>query len=155
MSHRPDSWRGLLRIYLLLFPRFWTFCIEWFAILFLIAWQWKPPIHKNGDFKWRDFCNGAKLRWTWNRKWIVRPLPLCRSVNWYLRTVATGQDWNNCLQRSWFTKHSRPTRPSGTMLDHVWTSCCCSVPLPFILCRIAFPVGREAIQYSVNIGKIS
>ena len=31
-------------IYLLLFPRFWTFCIEWFAILFLIAWQWKPRI---------------------------------------------------------------------------------------------------------------
>ena len=27
LSHRPDSWRGFLYIYLLLFPRFWTFRI--------------------------------------------------------------------------------------------------------------------------------
>ena len=44
ISHRPDSWQGLSHIYLLLFPRFWTFCIKWFAILFLIAWQWKKSI---------------------------------------------------------------------------------------------------------------
>ena len=47
ISHRLDSWRGLLHIYLLLFPRFWTFCIEWFAILFLISWQWKREYTEN------------------------------------------------------------------------------------------------------------
>ena len=26
------------------FPRFWTFCIEWFAFLFFTAWQCKPWI---------------------------------------------------------------------------------------------------------------
>ena len=41
ISHRPDSWRGFLYICLLSFPRFWTFFIEWFAFLFLRAWQWK------------------------------------------------------------------------------------------------------------------
>ena len=44
LSHWPDSWRGFLYIYLLLFPRFWTFCIDWFAFLFLMAWQWKHRI---------------------------------------------------------------------------------------------------------------
>ena len=33
ISHRPDSCRGFLYICLLLFPRFCTFCIEWFATL--------------------------------------------------------------------------------------------------------------------------
>ena len=33
----PNSWRGFLYIYLLSFPRFWTFCFEWFAFLFLMA----------------------------------------------------------------------------------------------------------------------
>ena len=33
LCHRPDSWRGFLHIYLLSFPRFWTFCIDWFAFL--------------------------------------------------------------------------------------------------------------------------
>ena len=28
LLHRPGSWRGFLYIYLLTFPRFWTFCIE-------------------------------------------------------------------------------------------------------------------------------
>ena len=28
-------------INLLSFPRFWTFSIDWFAFLFLMAWQWK------------------------------------------------------------------------------------------------------------------
>ena len=37
-SHRPESWRGLLYIYLLSFPRFWTLCFEWYAFLFLIVW---------------------------------------------------------------------------------------------------------------------
>ena len=32
LSHRPDSWRGFLYIYLLSFPGFWTFCINWFAV---------------------------------------------------------------------------------------------------------------------------
>ena len=32
-------------IYLLSFPRFYTFCIEWFAFFFfLMAWQWKQSI---------------------------------------------------------------------------------------------------------------
>ena len=44
LCHRPDSWRGFLHIYLLSFPRFWTFCIDWFAFLRLIAWQWKHTI---------------------------------------------------------------------------------------------------------------
>ena len=47
-----------LHIYLLLFPRFWTFCIEWFAILFLIAWQWKPRFAavfvSSRSVAWRD-----------------------------------------------------------------------------------------------------
>ena len=39
MKYRTDLILGeaLCIFYLLLFPRFWTFCIEWFAILFLIA----------------------------------------------------------------------------------------------------------------------
>ena len=45
LSHRPDFWRGFyMYIYqmdLLSFPRFWTFCIDWFAVLFLMAWQSK------------------------------------------------------------------------------------------------------------------
>ena len=65
ISHRPDSWWGLLLIYLLLFPIFWTFCIEWFAILFLIAWQWKPRFAavfvSSRSVAWRDKsgCEGA------------------------------------------------------------------------------------------------
>ena len=35
--HRPDSWQGFLYIYLFSFPRFQSFCIEWFASLFFIA----------------------------------------------------------------------------------------------------------------------
>ena len=41
ISYRPGCWWGLLYIYLLSFPRFWTFCIEWFAFLFFMASQWK------------------------------------------------------------------------------------------------------------------
>ena len=41
--HRPDSWWGFLYIRLI-FPRFWTFCIEWFAFLFSLAWHWKQRI---------------------------------------------------------------------------------------------------------------
>ena len=41
---KSHSWRGFLYIYILSFPRFWTFCIEWFAFLFLISWQWKRRI---------------------------------------------------------------------------------------------------------------
>ena len=37
-SHRPESWRGLLYIYLLSFPRFWTLCFEWYPFLFLMVW---------------------------------------------------------------------------------------------------------------------
>ena len=44
ISHKPDSWRSFLYTHLLSFSRFWTFCIEWFAILFLMAWQWKQSI---------------------------------------------------------------------------------------------------------------
>ena len=32
ISHRPDSWRGVLYIHLLLFPSFGTSCINWFEI---------------------------------------------------------------------------------------------------------------------------
>ena len=32
-SHRPNSWRGFMFIYLLLFPRFWTLCVDWFPFL--------------------------------------------------------------------------------------------------------------------------
>ena len=35
--HRPESWQCVLYIHLLSFPRFYTFCIEWFAFIFLIA----------------------------------------------------------------------------------------------------------------------
>ena len=59
ISHRPDSWRGPLNIYLLLFPRLLTFCIEWFAIKFLIAWQWKPPILS--FFLWTSWVNSASF----------------------------------------------------------------------------------------------
>ena len=41
--HGPDSWWGFLYIRLI-FPRFWTFCIEWFAFLFSLAWHWKQRI---------------------------------------------------------------------------------------------------------------
>ena len=44
LPHRPDSWQGFLFIYLLSFPRFRTFCIDWFVFLFLMAWQWKHRI---------------------------------------------------------------------------------------------------------------
>ena len=37
LPHRPDSWQGFLFIYLLPFPTFRTFCIDWFAFLFLMA----------------------------------------------------------------------------------------------------------------------
>ena len=37
LSHRPDSRRRFLYIYLLPFPRFWTFCIDQFAFLFLMV----------------------------------------------------------------------------------------------------------------------
>ena len=36
LPHRPDSWQGFLFIYLLSFPRFRTFSIDWFAFLFLM-----------------------------------------------------------------------------------------------------------------------
>ena len=38
ISHRPESWRGLLYIYLLSFPRFWTFCFEWYGFLSFMVW---------------------------------------------------------------------------------------------------------------------
>ena len=34
LSHRPNSWRGFMFIYLLSFPRFWTLCVDWFPFLF-------------------------------------------------------------------------------------------------------------------------
>ena len=37
LPHRPDSWQGYFFIYLLSFPRFRTFSIDWFAFLFLMA----------------------------------------------------------------------------------------------------------------------
>ena len=39
ISHRPDSWRGFLYNFfnLLSFPKFWIFCIERFAFIFLTA----------------------------------------------------------------------------------------------------------------------
>ena len=39
MKHRTDlsSWRGLLYIYILSFPKFWTLCFEWYAFLFLMV----------------------------------------------------------------------------------------------------------------------
>ena len=43
-TYRKDSWRGFLYIYLPSIPTFWTFCIKWSALLFLIAWQWKQRI---------------------------------------------------------------------------------------------------------------
>ena len=47
LLHRPDSWQGFLYIYLLSLPGHWTFCFDWFAFLFLMAWQRKHRIqHK-------------------------------------------------------------------------------------------------------------
>ena len=37
LPHRPDSRQGFLFIYLLPFPRFRAFSIDWFAFLFLMA----------------------------------------------------------------------------------------------------------------------
>ena len=37
LPYRPDSWQGYFFIYLLSFPRFRTFSIDWFAFLFLMA----------------------------------------------------------------------------------------------------------------------
>ena len=34
IRQRPDFWLGVLYIDLLSFPRFWTFCIEWFRFYF-------------------------------------------------------------------------------------------------------------------------
>ena len=43
-------------IYLLSFLRFWTFCIDWFPFLFLMAWQWNreklDALGKRGHRSW-------------------------------------------------------------------------------------------------------
>ena len=49
ISHEPDSCRSVLYTLLLTFSKFWTFCIEWFAILFLMASQWKHRIVCNSE----------------------------------------------------------------------------------------------------------
>ena len=42
LSHRPGSRPGFLYISLLLFPRFWTFCIDRLEFLFLMALKIRP-----------------------------------------------------------------------------------------------------------------
>ena len=54
----PDSWLGLLYVssYIVSFPRFWTFCIEWFTFLVLMAWQWKQRIDELPILKTNHCC---------------------------------------------------------------------------------------------------
>ena len=67
LSYRPDSWRGYMYIYqtyLLSFPWFWTFCIDWLAFLFLMALQWK---HRRslGLHTWGKLKIDFHLRQSW------------------------------------------------------------------------------------------
>ena len=61
LPHRPDSWQGFLFIYLLSFLRFRTFCIDWFAFLFLMAWQWKHRIVFVIDYKELQLAQTAEI----------------------------------------------------------------------------------------------
>ena len=61
--HRPDSWRGFLYIYLLSFPRFSTFCIDWFALYFFYFW-WHDS--ENTEYFWVIVI----LLWT-TQPWIT------------------------------------------------------------------------------------
>ena len=61
LPHRPDSWQGYFFIYLLSFPRFRTFSIDWFAFLFLMAWQWKHRIVFVFDYKELQLAQTADI----------------------------------------------------------------------------------------------
>ena len=58
--HRPDSWQGFLYIYIYIFfifhfPDSRLSVLKGFLFLFLMAWQWKPPIVS--CLKWSTYFN--------------------------------------------------------------------------------------------------
>ena len=61
--HWPESWQRSLCIYLLSYPSFWIYSIEWFWFLCLMTWQWKPA--KNLKYQicmhWKSLPNLAKI----------------------------------------------------------------------------------------------